>query len=69
MKIYIMTNSVRVLAHRAKILREELERKRMGEDTFKEIPDFVQRLIDNGWERKEAEEEWKKIQADNESGC
>ncbi len=36
--------------------------------SFKEIPDFVQRLIEAGWTREEAEAEWERIQNDDEDG-
>ena len=40
----------------------------MAEDTFREVEDFVQRLIEAGWSREDAEKEWERIQDDDESG-
>lgn len=33
-----------------------------------DIPDFVQRLIEAGWTREDAEAEWERIQKDDEDG-
>lgn len=34
---------------------------------FNEIDDFVERLIEAGWSREDAEAEWRRIQEDTEN--